>query len=684
LRGTVWRLGSFLFSRGTDRKLFAAHGMLVTMPSRFICILATSIALLGAAGGLRAQTFDLTHPRDPVMSLDGLWRFHPGDNLAWADAKFDDSQWPLLRSDRDWAEQGYKGMYGFAWYRFAVVLPAGLSDVSIKLPRIVNAYELYANGTKIGAFGNMTPTTVVFYAFSGQGQTFKLPAALAAQQHIQLAIRVWLHEGGRLQSGGGPQQSGGLIGATAEVARRNAVDRSATLFHYSPGILGILLELLAAGGAFFLFGQRHSDREYLWFGILMLSRAGYEFAVMYQGLVVVDLNRIDMIRVFLSFFVYQVAELFFYKHLLRARDTRWFRLAVAGVSMNLLIALSFLSNLSSQGIVDSHYGMTIFSIPYYVWILALLFRRARERFMDARLLLVPAVLQKLAQMWNRFGATTYSLGWQHRFGLLTLITTEPVRIDLVQLVNTLFLLTVIAILIRRFTRTRSQEESYAREFADAREVQQYLIPAHLPATPGLAIESQYLPAREVGGDFFQVLPDTKDGSVLVVVGDVAGKGLQAGMLATLIVGAIRVAASFTADPGKILALLNERMQGRGLVTCLALRVDHDGKAALANAGHLPPYLNGHEMQMEGALPLGAIAGIEFPLMHFQLVAGDSLMLMSDGVVEAQDADGKLFGFERIGQLLREKATAAGLAAEAQKFGQEDDITVLTLQRTVPA
>jgi serine phosphatase RsbU (regulator of sigma subunit) len=257
----------------------------------------------------------------------------------------------------------------------------------------------------------------------------------------------------------------------------------------------------------------------------------------------------------------------------------------------------------------------------------------------------------------------------------------PFPIQQTQVADLLFLLAVLGILIGRFTRTRSQEESYAREFADAREVQQYLIPTHLPATPGLAIESQYLPAREVGGDFFQVLPDAKDGSVLLVVGDVAGKGLQAGMLATLIVGAVRVAAGFTADPAKILAVLNERLQGRGLVTCLALRIECDGKASLANAGHLSPYLNGNEMQMEGALPLGAIAGIEFPVLRFRLAAGDTLMLMSDGVVEAQDAEGRLFGFERIGELLCERVTAAGLATAAQNFGQEDDITVLTVTRS---
>jgi serine phosphatase RsbU (regulator of sigma subunit) len=214
----------------------------------------------------------------------------------------------------------------------------------------------------------------------------------------------------------------------------------------------------------------------------------------------------------------------------------------------------------------------------------------------------------------------------------------------------------------------------------AREIQQYLIPAHIPLTPGFTIESEYRPAREVGGDFFQVLPSAEDGSVLLVLGDVAGKGLHAGMLATLIVGAVRTAAKFTTDPEKVLELLNERLQGRGLVTCLALLIERDGNVTLANAGHLAPYLNDRELPMEGALPLGAIPGVKFSVMHFELAEGDSLMLMSDGVAEAQDAHGRLFGFERIGEMMSGRATAASLAIAAQNFGQEDDITVLTLAR----
>ena len=197
---------------------------------------------------------------------------------------------------------------------------------------------------------------------------------------------------------------------------------------------------------------------------------------------------------------------------------------------------------------------------------------------------------------------------------------------------------------------------------------------------GLAFESEYRPAREVGGDFFQIIPHPLDDSVLILVGDVAGKGLQAGMLATLIVGAMRTAATFTTDPEQILHTLNNRLCDRGNATCLALHIRIDGSATLVNAGHLPPYLNGDELPIEGSLPLGILPGIDFPVFHFQLQEGDSLMLMSDGIAEAQDHEGRLFGFERVSEMLRAHASAAELANAAQKFGQSDDITVLTIAR----
>lgn len=176
---------------------------------------------------------------------------------------------------------------------------------------------------------------------------------------------------------------------------------------------------------------------------------------------------------------------------------------------------------------------------------------------------------------------------------------------------------------------------------------------------------------------------TPDGSVLVVVGDVTGKGLQAGMLVALIVEAIRSTAETSAGALAMIEALNRRLCGRGQAhaTCLVLNIEADGAVALANAGHLPPYLNGKALPMEGALPLGLAAHAEFPVMHFQLAPGDTLMLMSDGIAEAQDEHGQLFGFDRVHELLRTQISAAEIATAAQNFGQQDDISVLSVTRS---
>jgi serine phosphatase RsbU (regulator of sigma subunit) len=136
------------------------------------------------------------------------------------------------------------------------------------------------------------------------------------------------------------------------------------------------------------------------------------------------------------------------------------------------------------------------------------------------------------------------------------------------------------------------------------------------------------------------------------------------------------------EPSFVLRALNRRLMGRGdaQATCLALRIDSDGGATLANAGHMPPYLNGHPVAMEGALPLGMKEGTEISLMRFHLKEDDRLVLLSDGIAEATDADGHLFGFERVEELLRTAKSASEVAAAAQSFGQADDISVISVTR----
>jgi serine phosphatase RsbU (regulator of sigma subunit) len=264
-------------------------------------------------------------------------------------------------------------------------------------------------------------------------------------------------------------------------------------------------------------------------------------------------------------------------------------------------------------------------------------------------------------------------------GLSTTVFGFAVSLGTISTILSLLLITVM--LLTRFVRSQRLQEQWRLEIEQARSIQQVLIPEQLPAVKGMRIRSEYHPAREVGGDFFQILPLDDEGAALIVVGDVTGKGLQAGMLVSLIVGAIRTAVQQSTDPAQILTMLNDQLAERehSSATCEILRILADGSATLSHGGHPPPYLNGTEIQMEGALPLGMIAGITFPSQSLQLQPGDELTLMSDGVAEAQDSHGRLFGFERVHEMMKEGATAEDIAAAARKFGQADDITVLQVQ-----
>ena len=121
------------------------------------------------------------------------------------------------------------------------------------------------------------------------------------------------------------------------------------------------------------------------------------------------------------------------------------------------------------------------------------------------------------------------------------------------------------------------------------------------------------------------------------------------------------------------------MMGRahgGFTTCLAAHITASGQLTVANAGHLPPYLNGEELPVPGSLPLGIIANPDYECTTVQLKSGDQLTFVSDGVVEATNPDGELFGFERTRQVSNEPARY--IAQTAKHFGQTDDITVVSL------
>ncbi|WP_221313252.1 PP2C family protein-serine/threonine phosphatase [Granulicella aggregans] len=245
---------------------------------------------------------------------------------------------------------------------------------------------------------------------------------------------------------------------------------------------------------------------------------------------------------------------------------------------------------------------------------------------------------------------------------------------------------LLAVILMRFIRISRDEEIAAAELEAARTVQQLLIPPSSPATPGFLVESVYLPARQVGGDFFLILPapdPTADLSLLAVIGDVSGKGLQAAMVVSTIIGGLRMQIS--RRPAEVLARLNRALTGNvsGFATCCAILLHSDGRAILANAGNPSPYCDGEEVPTLPGLPLGIAPEITYDETTFTLASGSRLSFVSDGVVEATSFPNKeLFGFDRTRAISTQ--SAAAIAEMACAFGigapQADDITVLTIIR----
>jgi hypothetical protein len=322
-------------------------------------------------------------------------------------------------------------------------------------------------------------------------------------------------------------------------------------------------------------------------------------------------------------------------------------------------------------------------LPSSVWMLLILSSGAMRRDPNARLLLLPVALVQGLWVADNVIIALNQFGLPIEARLIeTPFVIAPFTMHPSLLAELLFLLAMLAFLIRRFTIARRREERWEGALEAARQVQNLLLPEAIPRIEGFAIDCIYRPADAVGGDFFQILP-TGDGDLLIVVGDVAGKGLPAAMMVSMIVGAIRTEAAHTTDPAQLASALNDRMTGRnasefgsGFTTCLCAHLSASGRLVLANAGHIPPYRNGLELPMPGALPLGMLGGITYDLVMAQLQPGDRLTFVSDGVIEAQNKSGELLGFDRTQKM--STRSAIEIAETANRFGQIDDITVVTI------
>ena len=653
--------------------------------SVFGCLLARAAAASSPA------PLDVVGLGKATVALEGNWQFHLGDNPGWASPTFDDSGWEQIGVDKPWGDQTHFGYTGYAWYRRHISfspMPGVDSDLALLVPPIDDTYEVYWNGKLIGGLGKLPPHPVWYSS---------VPApifALGRPQTGVLAFRVWKLPYVSSDTG----EAGGLNGPPVAGTAQAIADYKSRLDYrwltrnlFSFGVDLIYVLVFVLGLLAWLRDRR--QRVLLWmslwvFSLLMavlLNGLRLPLSVaLASGLTQPILSLSDIAIWFLLLYLLELDQ--------QPSLRRWTQvLAWISMASGSLDCLALWMDWSGRHVLVYQLSDALLTVPFTLveaFPLVLIAFALRKRLDAARWMV--AIFAALTQLSLGFrNLTGQGIRFTHwtisQLLFAPLFTIRGNAFTMTSLEVTVLLFAIVFAVYRYSVDQGERQAELEQEFKSAQELQQVLIPDALPSLPGYAVTSAYRPAQQVGGDFFQLLAQP-DGSALLVLGDVSGKGLKAAMTVSLIVGTIRTAADTSDDPAEILSVLNRRLYGRlphGFVTCVALRLNAGGECTVANAGHPAPYLNGNELHTPGSLPLGLDRSSHYETMQLRLVVGDRLTLYTDGLLEARNAAGEIFSFERLRALIATQPDAKQATEAAVAFGQDDDITVITLTRLQP-
>ena len=622
-----------------------------------------------------------------AIPLDGAWQFRTGDNPQWASPSFNDSDWEAMQLDGPWGSQGHPAYTGYAWYRRHVqihTLAGSQTKYALLMPPVDDAYEVFWNGKSIGQFGKFPPRPRWYYS------TFPTSFPVPAAESGTIAIRVWkspllfvdpAHLGGLY----GPPLLGDADTIDAQLTASDAQNMRQNLYDFTLVILYGFVTLLSL----LLWSRNRKVKLFLWLAIftatpvmLFLIQGVLQIPIDYglgRGLnqPIYALNHVSLW--FLLLYLLRLDN--------RPMLARWTRvLAIVTVVAGLLDgALAFFWGHAGAGMLALDAILTTLILIVEVFPFVIIGIGIRQRLEPSRLWL--AITAFVSQMINTIADASAEgqrfTHWTLYYKVTTpLFTVFGVRFNAGDLAGIGLFLSILYAVYRYNVEQQARQTALEQEMQSAREIQRVLIPETLPSLEGFAVSSAYQPAQEVGGDFFQIIHED-EGSTIVALGDVSGKGLKAAMSVSLIVGVLRSLSGENSSPVQMLQALNRCLCGRlqgGFVTAIVMRLFPNGKVIMANAGHLPPFLNSAELEIEGSLPLGLLSFAEYSEVEIRLHPGDHLSLYTDGLVEARSATGEIYGFERLNALFATQPTAQQATQAAIAFGQEDDITVLTLTR----
>src|SRR5579862_5507378 len=457
------------------------------------------------------------------VELTGPWRFHVGDDPSWAKPEFDDSSWEEVDLTpgksglaAGWTARGHAGYSGYAWYGMQVDVEGANRSLALRMPdSFDDAYQVFVNGQQLGEFGRFSPRGVT--AYSGLPTAFRLPKGVRNGK-VSIAIRMWMDSATPFNS----PDAGGLheppeVGFASAISTEVRLDWDEVAHLVGSGFLEMLFLLMALLMSFALFWLDRQEKSYLWLGLVC------EATLLSNAVVLLD-NFTTWIGLTTSVILIDVVAIPLRIALWVLFWGYWFRLERIRLLHQLVWPLAAILAIGTAMLRPPLYGthvpvhMAVYLNPFLLivklalGVLLLLvayrgFKRNREEGVMAA---VAVVLTFVAN---------YSHELRVVLGKVT-FTILGFAINLGSLSTILSLLIITVMLLRRFITAQRVKEQWKLEIAQARHIQQVLIPNERPHLTDLNIESVYRPAREVGGDFFQIVPNQKDGTSLIAFGDV--------------------------------------------------------------------------------------------------------------------------------------------------------------------
>jgi sigma-B regulation protein RsbU (phosphoserine phosphatase) len=654
----------------------------VRSPRILVCLL--TLLLVAASASARV---DKPHPPvDPhnvtaslingPIDLSSTWLVRNGDDDPhYADPHFDDSQWPVIKSGRPFNFHQIVKDSHVVWYRTHAHVPPGTQDLTLLLRHFEGNWKIFVNGVEVTSFGPNNQDKVVQAEAGGVDRLVAIPASVLGTGDVTIAFRDGDFALSSLHPG---------VSRVVLLGPQPVLEEYAAIFSFrslTPGVANVALELLIFVIALALAATLRDEREYLALTLFFALSLG----VALLGVWSTAANNHVAFEQF-GKDAFEFASLLalceFLRLVLGMRRGRWFKIFewALGGGAAAMVFVPFLNLIHRPEFLAL--GLTILlaiiEVPAAIAFVlagvtlpfAALWLGWKRHNPDAMLLSIPLLLQP-AVIITSFISLILSHG-----GDFPKPHIQAFYLDYFDVTEFLLNLAMLLFLIRRTVRIARSRAAMATDLQAVQSVQEILLSRASHDTPGFLVEHVYYPASEVGGDFFLVSPGP-DGAITAVVGDVSGKGLVAAMRVAMILGVLR--REEQREPEAVLRNLNEAlmMQGEmGFTTACCVRLEPDGRYTLANAGHINPYIGGVEIPTPPSLPLGMDEDQVYEQVSGVLPAGKTLVLMSDGVVEARSPKGELYGFDRLPALTM--MSAGDIADVARRFGQEDDITVLTL------